>query len=231
MRLCGYIRCSTEEQKQSGLGLDAQEELIQDFCQREGFDLIALHADPGVSGYLPLEKRKGMSQVLESLRSKTAEGVVFKNTSRLARNVLEQGHFLEIARKKHWSIIAIEGTPVDFDTSAGRFMGHVDAAVNQKYRDDISDWTRAAMRRLAKENKPRSRHAPYGFAKNGDGRLHPVPEEQAILARMLKLQGEGLGAYKIYKQIGKNPRTGRRWTPGAVWSVLETHKRIEEARR
>jgi hypothetical protein len=47
-RAIGYIRVSTDEQARSGLGLDAQRAAIT--ATRNGWDLVDVLADEGVSG-------------------------------------------------------------------------------------------------------------------------------------------------------------------------------------
>ena len=53
-------------------------------------------------------------------------------------------------------------------------------------------------------------------------------EEQRVLRRILNLRSRGLGARRIARTIngmGKNPRTGRQWTPSAVEKLLGTADR------
>ncbi len=50
MKAIGYTRCSTQEQADSGLGLDAQTERIRAYCTLKGLKLIDIITDAGVSG-------------------------------------------------------------------------------------------------------------------------------------------------------------------------------------
>ena len=54
----GYVRCSTEEQADSGLGLAAQRTAIQAECTHRGWKLLAIHEDAGASGK-SVSKRRG----------------------------------------------------------------------------------------------------------------------------------------------------------------------------
>ena len=58
-RLLGYVRCSTEEQAQSGLGLEAQRERIAAYVTAQGADLAGIEADEGVSGTVAPNPRTG----------------------------------------------------------------------------------------------------------------------------------------------------------------------------
>ena len=49
-RVLGYVRVSTTEQADSGLGLAAQEATIRSECERRGWELLDVVADEGSSG-------------------------------------------------------------------------------------------------------------------------------------------------------------------------------------
>jgi DNA invertase Pin-like site-specific DNA recombinase len=49
-RLIGYLRVSTDEQADSGAGLAAQEEQLRRAFEYEGWELVELVRDEGVSG-------------------------------------------------------------------------------------------------------------------------------------------------------------------------------------
>jgi site-specific DNA recombinase len=46
----GYVRVSTEGQATGGVSLAAQRDRIEAWCKANGYDLIALHVDAGLSG-------------------------------------------------------------------------------------------------------------------------------------------------------------------------------------
>ena len=45
----GYIRVSTDEQAERGLGLEAQRQRIQAYCEMKGLRLTTIFEDPGLS--------------------------------------------------------------------------------------------------------------------------------------------------------------------------------------
>ncbi len=65
-RALGYIRCSTHEQADSGLGLDAQAQRIRAYAALKGLDLDII-TDPGESGGKPLDTREGGQRLLAAL--------------------------------------------------------------------------------------------------------------------------------------------------------------------
>jgi hypothetical protein len=63
----GYARVSSEEQAESGLGLEAQRQRIIAFCDMKGLRLAEVYEDAGVSGGKPLSSRPAGSRLLIAL--------------------------------------------------------------------------------------------------------------------------------------------------------------------
>jgi site-specific DNA recombinase len=64
-KVLGYVRVSTEEQVSKGHGLDAQERAIRAFAKSQGFELIGIETDGGVSGAKKPSERDGFRRVLQ----------------------------------------------------------------------------------------------------------------------------------------------------------------------
>ena len=56
MQAIGYVRCSTQEQTDSGLGLEAQHKCIRAYATLKGLTLVGIVMDAGVSGGKPLAR-------------------------------------------------------------------------------------------------------------------------------------------------------------------------------
>src|SRR5215831_18502991 len=59
-----YIRVSSEEQADSGLGLEAQRQRIAAYCTMKGLHLAEVFEDPGNSAGKPLASRPVVSRLL-----------------------------------------------------------------------------------------------------------------------------------------------------------------------
>ncbi len=70
MRAIAYIRVSTNEQADSGLGLESQAERIRAYCTMRKLDLVELVSDPGVSGGKPLASREGGQRLLDAIQAR-----------------------------------------------------------------------------------------------------------------------------------------------------------------
>jgi hypothetical protein len=62
------VRVSSEEQADSGLGLQAQRQRIAAFCEMKGLRLADVYEDAGVSGGKPLSSRPSGSRLLNAAR-------------------------------------------------------------------------------------------------------------------------------------------------------------------
>jgi site-specific DNA recombinase len=91
MNVIGYIRVSTQGQAKDGYSLAYQEDEIKAHCNAQGWTLLHIFYDEGISGAKVDEEalevdREGFQAMLSYLSSKQVEKVVTLNTSRLWRS-------------------------------------------------------------------------------------------------------------------------------------------------
>jgi DNA invertase Pin-like site-specific DNA recombinase len=65
-RIVVYLRVSTEEQGESGLGLEAQEAACRAAASRLGMEIACIHRDE-LTGSTPLHKRPGLMDAIAAL--------------------------------------------------------------------------------------------------------------------------------------------------------------------
>ena len=83
-RAVGYIRVSTDQQRDSGLGLDAQRAAIQQAASRHQLTVADVFADAGLSGSLRIEDRPALADTLNALRR--GDTLIVAKRDRLARD-------------------------------------------------------------------------------------------------------------------------------------------------
>jgi DNA invertase Pin-like site-specific DNA recombinase len=81
-----YVRVSSEEQVDSGLGLETQRQHIAAYCQMKGLHLAETFEDPGISAGKPLAIRPAGGRLLAAAKKSKAVVVVAK-LDRLLRSV------------------------------------------------------------------------------------------------------------------------------------------------
>lgn len=91
MNVIGYIRVSTQGQAKDGYSLSYQREEIETYCKEQGWNLIHIFSDEGISGAeidedaLTID-RVGLTEMLAHLSSREIDYLVVLNTSRLWRS-------------------------------------------------------------------------------------------------------------------------------------------------
>ncbi|MEK6677734.1 MAG: recombinase family protein [Planctomycetota bacterium] len=173
MKAIGYTRCSTNEQADSGLGLEAQAERIKAYCTMRGAELLELVTDAGVSGGKPLASRDGGQRLLSAIREKRADGVVMLKLDRMFRNA---GDCLLTVEKWEKTGVALHvvdlgGNAIDTTSAAGRFMLVVLAGAAEMERNLTRERTRSAMA-VKRGIGQRIGTVPYGFDLSPAGPWH-----------------------------------------------------------
>ena len=138
-----YLRVSTEEQADSGLGLAAQRSAILADCTRRGWDPPTFIIDDGY-GAKTLD-RPGITAALDDLAGCRADTLIVAKLDRLSRSLLDFANVVERARKQGWDLVALD-TPVDMSTPTGEMMAGIVALFAQYERRLIAERTVAALR-------------------------------------------------------------------------------------
>lgn len=133
-----YLRVSTAQQGQSGLGLEAQRRVITDFAAREGFELerefVEVESGKGADA---LDRRPQLSAAIDAAKLMMKAPVIVAKLDRLSRDV----HFI--------SGLMVERVPfivAELGVNTDPFMLHLYAALAEKERALISERTKAALK-------------------------------------------------------------------------------------
>ncbi len=231
MRAIAYTRCSTQEQSDSGLGLDVQSERIRAYCTMRGIGLDDIITDAGVSGGKPLASRDGGRRLLEAIRKRRASAVVMLKLDRMFRNASDC-----LATVERWEkagvalhVVDLGGNAIDTTSAAGRFMLVVLAGAAEMERNLVRERTKSALA-VKRSNGERVGSIPYGFDLDPDGTtLVPNEAEQAVIRDIQAMRGQGMVLAKIADELtrrGVATKTGRskRWTHQAVARILKREK-------
>lgn len=228
MKAIGYTRCSTNEQADSGLGLDVQAERIRAYCTMRNLELTELVTDAGVSGGKPLASREGGQRVLTMLKKDKAQAVVMLKLDRMFRNAGDCLNTVEEWNRSDVSlhIVDLGGNAIDTTSAAGRFMLVILAGAAEMERNLTRERTKSAMA-VKRANGHRVGTVPYGYDLGTDGATLVANEsEQAAIATIHELRN----GRKTLKQIAQEltaqsvpTKTGKsnRWTHQSVARIIK----------
>jgi DNA invertase Pin-like site-specific DNA recombinase len=148
-----YTRVSTGRQGKSGLGLEAQQAMIQRFVDQEGFAIAQSFVEVQ-SGKDDDQKRPQLNAALEAARKAKAPIIVAK-LDRVSRDV----HFISGLMEHRVPFVVAE---LGADTDP--FMLHIYAALAEKERTMISQRTRDALASAKAKGKQLGGLRDYGRA-------------------------------------------------------------------
>jgi DNA invertase Pin-like site-specific DNA recombinase len=217
----GYIRVSSDEQAESGLGLAAQRQRIDAYCQMKGLHLTEVFEDPGVSGGKPLGTRPSGARLLADAR-RSRPVVVVARLDRLFRSVADAAQTIVDFDRLGIELVAIsEG--FDMTNPYGRAMAQMASVFAELERAMIRERTRAAMKVKRARQERVSGHAPFGWDFRPGGKLIENRKEQKAIAWIQQLHADGTSLRKIAERLnerGIRPKRAEKWLHSSVLRIV-----------
>lgn len=179
-RAVGYIRVSTRQQVESGLGLEAQRHAITEYAKAQKLELVEIYEDH-VSSSVPLAKRPSGFRMCLNLQR--GDLVVTKRMDRPFRSLHDMvttTYQWKNASGVYLAVLDMKECVVDNRTAVGQMLMEILAAVAEFERAMIRERTAEA---LAKRNlKGRRRTiAKVGFHwKISHGKFVEVPHPETM---------------------------------------------------
>lgn len=212
MKIIGYTRVSTDEQAESGAGLQAQRDAIEAGMTLRGFELVQVIEDAGASA--KSLARPGLLQALELVESGAADGIAVAKLDRLSRSLLDFAALTERSRKHGWTLIALD-LGVDTSTPEGEMLASVLAVFAQFERRLIGQRTKDALA------VRRAQGVRLGRP--------PVVSTQ-LRARVRRQRGRGWSLQRIADGLNADgaptAHGGERWHASTIASLLRKEQRL-----
>ncbi|BEP13294.1 hypothetical protein acdb102_16050 [Acidothermaceae bacterium B102] len=202
-----YIRCSTEEQRDSGASLQAQRAALEGEGARRGWTLEFVE-DAGVSGGIAPTARAGLGRALARLDAGEARVLLVGRLDRLGRNLADVATLLDRAQHKGWAVVTVDTSGLDMSTATGRLVAGVLASAAAFERDLIRQRTR--------EGLAAKRSAGVRL-----GRPPRLPPE--TVQRVQELRAQGLSLRRIASSLdaeGFATANGGTWQASSISAVL-----------
>jgi DNA invertase Pin-like site-specific DNA recombinase len=218
----GYLRVSTKQQGDSGLGLEAQRAALESYVKQVNGTLVTVYVE--VESGKRADRPELAKAISHAKRSKATLCVA--KLDRLSRNV----EFLARVMNSGCEFAAADMP------SANRFMLHVMAAVAEHEAKAISERTKAALAAYkARGGKlggelPQCRNLSQadrrkGAQRAGEAVAKAANEAYADLApTMTEWRAAGVSLAAIAERLngeGHTTRRGKPWNPVQVFRVLE----------
>jgi DNA invertase Pin-like site-specific DNA recombinase len=206
-KVISYVRVSTEEQANSGLGLAAQQAAIETEAARRGWTDLLMLSDEGFSAKTLV--RPAISQALDMLASGQASTLCVSKLDRLSRSVLDFCQLLALSERQGWSLVVLD-LALDTGTPSGRLMAQVMSAFSEYERRLIGQRTSAALQ---------AKKAAGAIL----GRPRMLPED--VRQRIVDDRAAGMSYSGISRALNADgtptAQGGVSWYPATVRSILK----------
>ena len=220
MNVVAYCRVSTNEQDQLN-SLETQKSFFQDFCAKNGMNLLYIYSDEGVSG-TKTKKRVAFNKMMRDAHTGLFQAILAKDNSRFARNVRDCANAKFTLRDLGIKLIFSDCGMTDQAESS--FEGNVRDIFSEGESLKISK--RIKFSKHFNAERGRVPNFVFGYDKtNGDYFNLNINENEAETVKMIfkKYTENGDGTLKIAQTLNSMGITTKRdckWSQNAVARIL-----------
>lgn len=225
-KVAGYIRVSTIGQAEKGHGLAEQAETIREFCGANGYELVAVYEDAGVSGANGIEGREALPQLLADLEAGDFEGMVIVRLDRLARDLMLQENILGDVRKRGGELLSIAEPDLCSEDNTRTLIRQIMGAVAEYEKKLIVARLAGGRRRKVKQGGYSGGWVPLGYTVQGEGREAEVtvdPKTAPSVRRVFREYAGGASMREIAEGLqadGVPTKRGGTWAQGTVAGII-----------
>ena len=215
-----YTRVSTQEQVDSGAGMNAQIDACRAFAEQQSWDVTGEYSDAGVSGTADLEKRAGLMTAIGELGK--GDVLLVSKRDRIGRDVVLIKTIERMVAKRKATIHALNGA--NSDTPEAMLLNGV-LDLSSAYEVAILRACTKAALGAKKARGERMGKIPFGFMADADG-VHIIPceTEQAALRRISELKIAGYSLQRIANALNHQAmfnRQGNPWNPALLHVICK----------
>jgi DNA invertase Pin-like site-specific DNA recombinase len=204
----GYVRVSTAEQASTGDSLATQRQQITGFCMMQGWHGVdEFFVDAGVSGSIPLSARAEGQRMLQM--AKPTDRIVVAKLDRAFRSAADALANLEFLKQQSISLYMLDLGGDVCGNGISKLVFTILSAVAENERDRLRERIREVKRHLAAQGVYGGGKRPFGYTLR-NGRLIPNSREQARIAEIRQLRGNGAKLRAIATQVGLSAMTVKR---------------------
>ncbi len=228
-----YIRLSKEDENEGpSQSVTNQQSLLKEFAAEQGLKIHAVYIDDGWSG--TNFDRPSFKRLLGDIEAKRVNMVITKDLSRLGRDYILTGHYLERYFPEHEVryISLLDGIDTGTDSTVNDITPFK-AIMNDMYAKDISKKIKAVKHDKQKKGLFIGAKPVYGYKMHPSEKNKIVIDKEAaeIVKRIFAYASEGLSCRQIAVQLNEEqiPSPGMycgRKNRGGIYSGLWSSERI-----
>lgn len=237
-----YIRLSEADEGKSyeseSESITNQRNLLMNFVKEKGFIFVGEYVDDGYSG--TNFERPGFTKMIEDIKNKMANLVIVKDLSRLGRDHVMTGYYIEnFFPENNIRFISLQENYDSAINQASNDSSTFIIACNDYYSRQNSIKIRSVLNDKRKKGKFIGSNPSYGYMKDPDekGHLIPDPEYAPVVKKIFEMAANGVWLSDITSYLNdnkiktpsslkrKNPnskmRYNEQWTISSVKKILK----------
>lgn len=223
-----YCRLSRDDELQGDSNsIQNQKKILQKYADDHGFQNTQFWVDDGVSG--TTFDRPGFTAMMAEVEQGNVSTVITKDLSRLGRDYLKTGEYVEIIFPRHDVRYIAINDDVDTDNENNEFMPFKNL-FNEWHARDTSKKIRAVNKAKAERGERLATRAPYGYVKDPENPKQLIPDEVTapIVKQIFDWCASGLGPTQIARMLEKQevmtPSVYEYHRSGTAYSQLNLYK-------
>lgn len=191
LKFGAYLRLSREDTEHGPVSesIANQRAFLEDYALKHGYHIELYFTDDGWSG--TSFERPAFKEMLCAIEAGRINGVLTKDLSRLGRDYIQTGHFVERYFPEHRVRYIAVNDHIDTgltDSGANEFAPFL-SVINDLYAKDISKKVRTALDTKKQNGLFIGSSPPFGYRKDPEnrGKLVPDPDTASIVQRLFLL--------------------------------------------
>ena len=193
-----YGRLSQEDERAGeSNSIQHQRDLLEKYARDKGFENTLFLADDGYSG--TNFERPSWKKIVEMIEAGEVSTLIVKDASRLGREYLQVGYYMEIYfPQKNVRFIAVNDG-VDSAVESSNDFNPIRNWANELHAKDTSRKVRTVKKLQAERGEWLGGRPPYGYRKSEttENHLEPDPEAAEVVQQIFTLCAAGKGPSQI----------------------------------
>ena len=198
IKVVGYCRVSDKKQEEEGHSIDAQKQLITDYCIKKGYKLIKIYSEQ-ITGSSKCLERAEFKKLIADLENGKASGLIVTKFDRISRNLKDMVCIIDDYFKNKFIIHFIDFDHVDLNTPEGMFQLNLFSSFAQLERSMIAKRTKSVLDFKKTKNEKLGGFIPWGY------KVIEVTENNKIIKKLEKNEDE----IKLLKELNDLKTNGK----------------------
>ena len=199
-----YCRLSKDDgTNNESMSISTQKTMLKDYAKRNGFLNCQFYVDDGYSG--TNYDRPAFRQLIGDIQDGEVSTLITKDLSRLGRNYLETGTYIEVFFPNHNVRYIAINDGVDSIDNAQMDITPFRNIINEMYAKDTSRKIKSALHARRMQGKYMATTAPFGYQKDEKDHNHLVIDEVTapVVELIFSIAEEGVGLHTICNRLRK----------------------------